>query len=85
MSPTPEAYRFYKTVEGIFLGTDHRNELAQSIRTTPGGTVSIGVIPSLSTVEVPNAIHSLCEAQIDVKVQTYLRNTPAIVDAEQLQ
>ncbi|MAI59289.1 MAG: hypothetical protein CML56_10030, partial [Rhodobacteraceae bacterium] len=85
LSPTPEAHRFYKSVEGMFLGIDRLNELAQTIRSTSGGTVSIGVIPSLSTVEVPDAIHSLCEAQIDVKVQTYVRNTPAIVDAVQLQ
>ena len=51
LSPTPEAHRFYKSVEGMFLGIDRLNELAQTIRSTSGGTVSIGVIP-LSLIHI---------------------------------
>ena len=85
LTATPEASRFYQSVEGMFMGVDRLTELARTIRSTSGGTVSIGVIPSLSTVEVPSAINDLYLARPDVKIQTYVRNTPAIVDAIQLQ
>lgn len=82
---TVEARRFYRAVEGMFVGVERLAELAQAIRTTAGGVVSVGMIPALSTVEVPQAVRDLYRARPDARIALYVRNTPAILDAVQMQ
>ncbi|MGY9013081.1 MAG: LysR substrate-binding domain-containing protein, partial [Rhodobacterales bacterium] len=72
-------------VEGMFIGVDKLSELADTIRSTSSGTVSVGVIPSLSTIEMPSAVAQIYRAHKDVSIMVYVRNTPAIIDAVQMQ
>jgi len=82
---TVEARRFYQGVEGMFIGVERLTELADTIRTTSGGVVSVGVIQALSTIEVPTAVAALYRARTDVRIMVYVRNTPAIIDAVQMR
>ena len=82
---TVEARRFYQGVEGMFIGVEKLSELADTIRSTSSGTVSVGVIPSLSTIEMPSAVAQIYRAHKDVSIMVYVRNTPAIIDAVQMQ
>jgi DNA-binding transcriptional LysR family regulator len=43
------------------------------------------VIPSLSTIEMPSAVAQIYRAYDDVRIMVYVRNTPAIIDAVQMQ
>ena len=81
---TVEAKRFYDGVEGMFVGIDRLTELANTIRTTSGGAVAVGVIPSLSTTVVPGAVSEFHNANPDVSIMLYARNTPAIIDSVQM-
>lgn len=85
LAATVEARRFHEAVEGMFLGIDRLQELAEAIRTTAGGVVSLGVIPSLSMAEVPGAVAELHRRRGDVRFMLSVRNTPAIVDAVQMR
>ncbi|WP_282610902.1 LysR family transcriptional regulator [Pelagibius sp. Alg239-R121] len=78
---TVEARRFYQAVESMFIGTDRLKELADTIRTTAGGVVSVGVIPAFSYIVMPEAVGELYENRPDVRIMVYTRNTPSIVDA----
>ena len=82
---TVEARRFFQGVEGMFLGGDRLGDLAETIRTTPGDVISLGVIPALSTVEVPEAVAELSCVRPDAEIMLSVRNTPAIIDAVQMQ
>ena len=82
---TVEARRFYQGVEGMFIGVDKLEALADTIRSTSSGTISVGVIPSLSTIEMPSAVAQIYRAYDDVRIMVYVRNTPAIIDAVQMQ
>lgn len=82
--PTVEARTFYQAVEGMFVGVDRLQDLADSIRTTSGGVVSVGTIQSISTIELPRAVNSLIQRYPDIRVMIHARNTPAILDAVQL-
>ncbi|MDB0011884.1 LysR family transcriptional regulator [Paracoccaceae bacterium] len=83
--PTTEGQKFYEGVEATFMGLDRLDDLAKTLESSSGGTLSLGVIPSLATIEIPSAINSLYQTRPDVKLQIYLRNTPAIIEAIQLQ
>lgn len=82
---TVEARRFHRGVEGMFTGVDRLAELAEAIRTTSGDTVSMGVIPALSTAEMPAAVAEFHRARPDTRIMLWVRNTPAIIDAVQMQ
>ena len=82
---TVEARRFYHAVDSVFVGIDRLGELATVIRTTAGGVVSIGVIPTFSQSVLPEAVSQLHSARTDVRFMLSTRNTPAIVDAVRLQ
>jgi DNA-binding transcriptional LysR family regulator len=60
-------------------------ELAKSIRTSQGGTISIGAIQSIATIELPKAISRLYNDNPDVEFVVQSRNTPAILDAVQMR
>lgn len=83
LTPTPEGRRLYDGVEGMFTGIDRLKELARSIRTSQGGTISIGAIQSIATIELPKAISRLYRENPDVRFIVQSRNTPAILDAVQ--
>lgn len=83
--PTVEAHRLFEAVEAMFFGIDRLQDLADTIRTTAGGIVSLGVIPALSVAEVPTAVTTLYRSRPDVNIMVYVRNTPGIVDAVQMQ
>ncbi|MEX3010441.1 LysR family transcriptional regulator [Hoeflea sp. TYP-13] len=85
LAPTVEARTFYGGVEGMFVGIDRLQELATSIRTTTGGEISIGTIQSIATIELPKAINQLYRQYADIRFMIHSRNTPAILDAVQLQ
>jgi DNA-binding transcriptional LysR family regulator len=83
LTPTPEGRRLYQGVEGMFTGIDRLQELAKSIRTSQGGTISISAIQSISTIELPKVISRLYNENPDVRFIVQSRNTPAILDAVQ--
>lgn len=84
LGPTPEARRFHDAIEGTFVGIERLRELADRIRNTGGGTVSVGVIQSIAMLELPRALRSLRQAHPQVRVMVECRNTPAIHDAVML-
>lgn len=85
LTPTVEARQFYNGVEGMFVGIDRLQDLAKSIRTSQGGTISIGAIQSIATIELPKAISRLYNDNPDVEFIVQSRNTPAILDAVQMR
>lgn len=85
LTPTVEGRHFYNGVEGMFVGIDRLQELAKSIRTSQGGTISIGAIQSIATIELPKAISRLYNDNPDVEFIVQSRNTPAILDAVQMR
>lgn len=56
LAPTVEGKTFYKGVEGMFVGIDRLEDLAMSIRTSQGGTISISTIQSMALIELPIAV-----------------------------
>ena len=83
LTPTIEGRHFYEGVEGMFIGIDRLEELAKSIRTSQGGVISVGSIPSISTIELPKAIGALYKVNPEIRFEVQSRNTPAILDAVQ--
>ena len=85
LTPTVEGRHFYEGVEGMFMGIDRLQDLAKSIRTSRGGTISIGAIQSIATIELPKAISRLYHENPDIEFAVQTRNTPAILDAVQMR
>ena len=85
LTPTVEGRHFYNGVEGMFVGIDRLQDLAKSIRNSQGGTISIGAIQSIATIELPKAISRLYNDNPDVEFIVQSRNTPAILDAVQMR
>ena len=83
--PTVEARQFYDGVEGMFVGLDRLQGLANSIRVSRGGTISIGAIQSISTTELPITIGQMYRAYPDIQFSIHSRNTPGILDALQMR
>lgn len=81
--PSVEGRRFYDGVEGMFLGIGRLEELASSIQAARGGTLSIGAIQSIASIELPRAIGQLYRNADDTHYVVQTRNTPAILDAVQ--
>ena len=81
LTPTVEGRHFYEGVERMFVGIDRLQDLAKSIRTSQGGTISIGAIQSIATIELPKAISRLYSEDPNIKFVVQSRNTPAILDA----
>lgn len=79
--PTAEARRFYAGVEDMFQGIDHLQELARAIRISQGGTLSIGAIQSVSTIELPMAVARFQRDHPDIRFVIQTRNTPGLVEA----
>lgn len=84
LSPTVEARTFYQGVEGMFVGVDRLQELADAIRTTDTGVISIGTIQSIAAVELPRAVNVLYQRRPQIRFMIQSRNTPAILDAVQM-
>lgn len=84
LTSTVDARSFYQGVEGMFVGIDRLKELADSIRTTSGGVISIGTIQSIATIELPKAVNALYRSHKDIRFMIQSRNTPAILDAVQM-
>lgn len=85
LSPTSEAQRFFQSVEGMFFGVDRLREAAEAIRSSSGGVLSVGVIQSIATLELPRAIRTICDRCDDIRFMIQSRNTPAILEALQNQ
>jgi DNA-binding transcriptional LysR family regulator len=85
LTPTLEGRHFYEGVEGMFVGIDRLQELAKSIRTSQGGTISVGTIQSIAAIELPKAISRLYTENPDINFVIQSRNTPAILDAVQMR
>lgn len=85
LTPTLEASRFYRAVEAMFVGMGRLTEIADSIRTTATGAVSVGVIPSFSQAVLPDVIGDLARERPDMRFQLSTRNTPSIVEAVRMQ
>lgn len=85
LTPTVEGRRFYQGVEGMFVGIERLQELAASIRSSQGGTVSIGTIQSIATIELPKTVGQLYRDYPDIEFVIQTRNTPAILDAVQMR
>lgn len=82
---TVEARRFFLAVDGMFIGVDRLRELADTIRSTAGGAVSLGVIPAFSQTIMPSAVNEFYCDRPDVRIMISIRNTPEIVDAVRMQ
>lgn len=82
--PTVEARTFYQGVEGMFVGIDRLQELADAIRTTNAVEISIGTIQSIAAVELPKAVNVIYRRLPDVSFMIQSRNTPAILNAIQM-
>lgn len=85
LTPTVEGRHFYEGVETMFVGIDRLEDLAKSIRTSQGGTISIATIQSIATIELPQAISRLYNDNPDIRFDIQSRNTPAILDAVQMR
>lgn len=85
LSATVEARRFYKAVDSMFVGVGRLEELAETIRNTADGVVSVGVIPSFSQSLLPEAVAEIMRAKPSMQVMLSTRNTPAIIDAVRMQ
>ena len=85
LTPTVEGRNFYRGVEGMFVGIDRLDELAKSIRSSQGGSISIGTIQSIATIELPRAVGRIYQENPDIKFVIQSRNTPAILDAVQMR
>jgi len=83
--PTAEARRFYAGVEDMFQGIDHLQELARAIRISQGGTLSIGAIQSVSSIELPMAVARFQRDHPDIRFVIQTRNTPGLVEAVMLR
>ncbi len=81
---TVEAKTFYQGVEGMFVGIDRLQELADSIRTTNAVEITIGTIQSIAAVELPKAVNVIYQRLPDISFMIQSRNTPAILDAVQM-
>ena len=84
LTPTLDANTFYKGVEGMFVGVERLQDLADAIRTTSGGVISIGTIQSIATYELPKAVNRLYQRYDDIRFMIHTRNTPGIIDAVQM-
>ncbi len=85
LTPTVEGQQFYKGVEGMFVGIDRLEDLAKSIRTSQGGTITISTIQSIAIIELPAAIGRVYRENPDIRFSINSRNTPAILDAVQMR
>ncbi len=85
LTPTVEGRHFYEGVEAMFVGIDRLEDLAKSIRTSQGGTISIATIQSIATIELPQAISRLYKDNPEIRFDIQSRNTPAILDAVQMR
>ncbi len=85
LTPTVEGQQFYNGVEGMFVGIDRLEDLAEAIRTMQGGSISISTIQSLASTELPAAIGRVYRENPDIKFRINSRNTPAILDAVQMR
>ncbi len=85
LTPTVEGQQFYKGVEGMFVGIDQLQELARSIRTSRGGTISISTIQSIALTELPAVVGQVYRENPEIRFTVNSRNTPAILDAVQMR
>lgn len=83
LRPTSEAREFFRSVERTFNGINQLRDSAEAIRTKTGGVISIGVIQSIATFELPRAVKKMHEKYDDINFMIQSRNTPAILDAIQ--
>lgn len=84
LTATVEARTFYQGVEGMFVGVDRLQDLAEAIRTTNAVEISIGTIQSIAAIELPKAVATLYGKLPDVSFMIQTRNTPAILESVQL-
>ena len=85
LSATVEAKRLYKAVESMFIGVGRLQEIAEAIRTTANGVLSVGVIPSLSQSVLPDVAAMMTTDWPELRLMLSTRNTPAIIDAVRMQ
>lgn len=81
LRPTTEAQQFCKAVESTFLGIARLKDLADVIKTSRGGGVVLGIIPSLVQQVMPEVIATVSAQYADISVSVAVRNTPGIMDA----
>ena len=83
ITPTAEARRFHEAVESIFVGLDRLSDIADTIRSSAGSTISAGVIQAFSHVVVPEALRKFSELHLDVNIMVSIKNTQEIIDGVQ--
>jgi len=82
---TVEARRFHLAVESAFISIERLDDLATAIRQDTIGKISVGVIPTFSVSVLPKVLGQMRQNDDKTHTVIYTRNTPAIVDAVQLQ
>lgn len=68
MHPTAEAMAFYDEVKNIFHGIKHLESVAENLRHSSRGRLSIGATPALATWVVPRIIKDFVTSYPDVQV-----------------
>ena len=85
LSPTLEARRFHAAVEGMFLGLDRLEELADAIRETAGKVVTFGVAPPLAATIAPSAARKLLDLWPGIRLSVFEDGGFGVLNAVQLQ
>ena len=85
LTATVEGRRFYQAVEGMFIGLDRLNEVAETIRTTNGGVVTVGITPSLSGIEAPAAAAAFHRQHPDATIALSTGTSAEIVNSVLMQ
>ena len=64
---------------------DRLDNLAETLKSSSGGTLSLEVIRLTATIKIPSAINRLYQTRSGVKIQIFLHNRLNIFEAIQLQ
>lgn len=80
LSPTPEARILYEEVERIFQGAGRVRQAAQEIKSLQLGSLSVGVMPALSTGFAQEILARLPMTQPGISVTLQSQETPKLVE-----
>ncbi len=81
--PTPEAIRFYQSVERFHMGLDELNHVAEQIRTQKPADLKISAMPALSTYVFPHAVKCFREEYPSVALHLESSSSSEIVSSLQ--
>jgi len=80
LSPTPEARILHEEVGRVFQGAERVRQAAQEIKSLRLGSLSVGVMPALSTGFAQEILARLPMTQPDILVTIQSEETPKLVE-----